>query len=76
MNSALLLANAIALAAVLGFHFAPEHTDAVAQRTPHYLRMQKAPQWAVSDDQRDVIVQDVSQSTLTSPSESSERLVF
>ena len=73
MNSALLLSNAIALAVLLGFHFAPESgTESVAQRTPHYLQLQKAPQLAVMSDQRVFVSEDTS----LLPLQSSERLVF
>jgi hypothetical protein len=77
MNSALLLSNAIALAVLLGFHFAPENgTESVAQRTPHYLQLQKAPQLAVLNDQRGFASQDVSQEKILRPAPASERLVF
>jgi hypothetical protein len=73
MNSALLLSNAIALAVLLGFHFTPESgAEPVAQRMPHYLQLQKAPQLAVMSDQRVFVSED------NSPlrTQSSERLVF
>jgi hypothetical protein len=73
MNSVLLLSNAIALAVLLGFHFAPESdAEPVAQRMPHYLQLQKAPQLAVMSDQRVFVSED------SSPirTQSSERLVF
>lgn len=77
MNSAILLSNAIALAVLLGFHFAPENgTESVAQRTPHYLQLQKAPQLAVLNDQRGVASQDVSQEKILRSAPASERLVF
>ncbi|VVP56478.1 hypothetical protein PS862_05761 [Pseudomonas fluorescens] len=77
MNSALLLSNAIALAIFLGFHFAPENgTESVAQRTPHYLQLQKAPQLAVMNDQRGAASQDLSQDQILWPAPTSERLVF
>lgn len=77
MNSALLLSNAIALAVLLGFHFAPENgTEPVAQRTPHYLQLQKAPQLAVMNDQRGFAGQDVNQEKILLPAPTSERLVF
>ena len=54
MNSTLLLANAAALAVLVGFHFAPQGAapEPVAQRMPHYLQVQKAPQLAVLNDQQ------------------------
>ncbi|MFL1526423.1 hypothetical protein [Pseudomonas sp. O230] len=77
MNSALLLSNAIALAVLLGFHFAPESgADPVAQRMPHYLQVQRAPQLAVLSDQRGFVGQAVSQENILLPAQSSERLVF
>ncbi|MGW8462507.1 hypothetical protein [Pseudomonas sp. CLCA07] len=76
MNRAFLLSNAIALAVLAGFHFAPESSAVrVAQRIPHYLQLQKAPQWAVMNDQRGLIRPDVSQEARP-VSQSSERLVF
>ncbi|TPG79242.1 hypothetical protein [Pseudomonas arsenicoxydans] len=76
MNRALLLSNALALAVLAGFHFAPENSAVqVAQRMPHYLQLQKAPQLAVMSDQRGVIRQDVSQ-VVESVSQPSERFVF
>jgi hypothetical protein len=73
MNSALLLSNAIALAVLLGFHFAPESgAEPVAQRMPHYLQLQKAPQLAVMSDQRVFVSEDSS----LLRTQSSERLVF
>jgi len=77
MSKVLFLLNAIALAVLLGFHFAPESDTApVAQRVPHYLQMQKAPQWAVVSDQRGVVSQEVSEENLSLKAPSSERLVF
>jgi hypothetical protein len=77
MNSALLLSNAIALAILLGFHFAPENGAAqVAQHMPHYLQLQKAPQLAVMSDQRIFVGQEVSQQYDPQETQSSERLVF
>jgi len=76
MNRALLLSNAIALAVLAGFHFAPENSAVqVAQRMPHYLQLQKAPQLAVMSDQGGFIRQDVSQEG-PSLSQASERFVF
>lgn len=73
MNSALLLSNAIALTVLVGFHFPPENpAKTVAQRMPHYLQLQKAPQLAVMSDQR-VFVS--SESHILQP-QPSERLVF
>ncbi|MHC8319238.1 hypothetical protein ACYZT4_00715 [Pseudomonas sp. GB2N2] len=77
MNSALLLSNAIALAVLLGSHFAPESgAEPVAQRMPHYLQVQRAPQLAVLSDQRVFIGQEVSQDNISMPAQSSQRLVF
>lgn len=77
MNRALLLSNAIALAILLGFHFAPENGAVqFAQRTPHYLQLQKAPQLAVMSDQRVFVGQEVSQQYDPPETQSSERLVF
>jgi hypothetical protein len=76
MNRALFLANAIALAALAGFHFTPENsTVQVAQRIPHYLQLQKAPQLAIMNDQRGLIRQDASQE-VSPVSQPSENLVF
>lgn len=77
MNSALLLSNAIALAVLLGFHFAPESgAEPVAQRMPHYLQVQKAPQLALLSNQHGVAGQEASQESILLPASSSERLVF
>ncbi|MGY2442808.1 hypothetical protein [Pseudomonas sp. SDO52101_S400] len=76
MTRALLLANAIALTVLVGFQFVPRHSEAVAQRMPHYLQVQKAPQWAVLNDQRGVVAQDVSESDQAQTTQMSERLVF
>ncbi|MHC8365775.1 hypothetical protein ACYZT9_07795 [Pseudomonas sp. ZT5P21] len=77
MNSALLLSNAIALAVLLVFHFYPESgAEPVAQRMPHYLQVQKAPQLAVLSDQHGFVGQEVSQENILLPAQSSERLVF
>ncbi len=76
MNRALLLSNAIALAVLAGFHFAPESSAVqVAQRIPHHLQLQKAPQLAAMNDQRGLSRQDVSQEA-GPESQSSEHLVF
>lgn len=77
MNSALLLSIAIALAILLGFQFVPESgVESVAQRMPHYLQVQRAPQLAVMSDQRSFVSQEVSQEGILLPAQSSERLVF
>ena len=77
MNSALLLSIAIALAILLGFHFVPDSgIEPVAQRMPHYLQVQKAPQLAAMSDQRSFVSQEVSQEGILMPAQSSERLVF
>jgi hypothetical protein len=77
MNSALLLSIATALAILLGFHFAPESgVQPVAQRMPHYLQVQRAPQLAVMSDHRSFVSQEVSQEGILLPAQSSERLVF
>lgn len=77
MNRALLLSNAIALAGLLGFHFFPESSaEMVAQRMPHYLQVQRAPQLAVLSDQHGFVGQEVSQENILLPAQSSERLVF
>ena len=75
MNSALVLANVIALAVLVGFHFLPEDNEKVAGRMPHYLQVQKTPQWAVLSDQRSAL-QAVSESEQVLPAQSTERLVF
>ncbi|RIJ10783.1 hypothetical protein DXT77_13560 [Pseudomonas sp. 91RF] len=75
MNRTLLLANAIALAILVAFHFAPDSTEPVAQRMPHYLQVQKAPQWAVLSDQGSRS-QEVSAPLETSQAKSIDRLVF
>ncbi|NYH10447.1 hypothetical protein [Pseudomonas moraviensis] len=75
MNSALVFANAIALAVLVGFHFVPEDNEKVAGRMPHYLQVQKAPQWAVLNDQS-FAPQAVSESEQALPAHSTERLVF
>ncbi|WP_434596184.1 hypothetical protein J3Q09_07450 [Pseudomonas sp. R4-83] len=75
MNSTLLLANAIALAVLVGTQFIPERKapESVAQRVPHYLQVQKAPQFAVLSNQG--APQAVSDSERSSAA-TSERLVF
>ncbi|MHC8357989.1 hypothetical protein ACYZTL_22880 [Pseudomonas sp. LB3P81] len=78
MNSALLLfSNAIALAVLLGFHFAPESgAKPVVQRMPHYLQVQRAPQLVVLSDQHGSAGKEVSQENILLTAQSSERLVF
>ncbi len=77
MNSALLLSNAVALAVLVGFHFAQdENTNPVAQHMPHYLQVQKAPQLAVMSDQRGFVGQEVSQQSQLPVAPTSDRLVF
>ncbi|MGZ7458561.1 hypothetical protein ACXPVS_17815 [Pseudomonas sp. Ma2-10] len=77
MNSTLLLSNALAAAILLAFHFVPERdVEPVAQRMPHYLQVQRAPQLAVMSDQRNVVSQEVNQEGILLPAQSSERLVF
>jgi hypothetical protein len=77
MNSALLVANAVALAVLMGFHFFPENdATTIAQRIPHYLQLQKTPQLAVTNDQRSVVGQEVSQEIIQLRTQSFERLVF
>ncbi|MFJ7316201.1 hypothetical protein ACIQVE_26320 [Pseudomonas sp. NPDC098747] len=79
MNSTLLLANAIALAVLVGFHFSPERAapESVVQRMPHYLQVQRAPQLAVSSDQRGFAPQAVSSEPEQALStQATERLVF
>ncbi|MEG2391345.1 MAG: hypothetical protein RSB64_10680 [Pseudomonas sp.] len=78
MNSTLLLANAIAFAVLMGFHFIPERAapESVAQRMPHYLQVQKAPQLAVLSDQHSFVPQAVSEPEKALPAHPTERLVF
>lgn len=78
MNSTLLLANAAALAVLLGFHFAPQGAapESVAQRMPHYLQVQKAPQLAVLNDQGGISRKTVSEPGQALPADAGERLVF
>jgi hypothetical protein len=77
MNSALLVANAAALVVLSGFHFFPENDVAtIAQRLPHYLQLQKTPQWAVMSDQRSFVSQEVSLESIPLRTQSFERLVF
>lgn len=76
MNSTLLLANAIALAVLVGSQFISERKapESLAQRVPHYLQVQKAPQLAVLNNQG--TPQTVSDSEQSIPAATSERLVF
>lgn len=76
MNSTLLLANAIALAVLVGFHFAPDSHETVAQRMPHYLQVQKQPQLAVLSDQGSYGPRAMSEAEQALPAQVSERLVF
>jgi len=76
MNRFLLLANAVALTVLVGFHFIPQHNEDVAQRMPHYLQVQKAPQWAVLSDQHGFAAQDVSEPDQAPTTQMPERLVF
>lgn len=78
MNRALLLANAIALVVLAGFQYQDQDTAAepVAQRMPHYLQVQKAPQWAVLNEKSDAAAaQMVSEPELGSSS-ATARFVF
>jgi hypothetical protein len=78
MNSTLLLANAIALAVLVSFHFIPasDSPEPLAQRMPHYLQVQKAPQLAVLSDQGTSTPLAVSNSEQVRPAPTSEHLVF
>lgn len=77
MNSVLLLSNAIVLAVLPGFHFIPESSVMqVAQRMPHYLQLQKAPQMAVLSDRHGFVSRQESKENILLPAPSSERLVF
>ncbi|MEB0048224.1 MULTISPECIES: hypothetical protein [unclassified Pseudomonas] len=77
MKSALLLSNAMALAMLLGVHFAPESgAEPVAQRMPHYLQLQKAPQLAVMNVQRGAVNQAVNQPVDGAGQPPSERWIF
>lgn len=77
MNRILLVANAIALAVLAGSHLLPEEraSDTVAQRMPHYLQVQRTPQWAVLNDQSNVTRQMVSEPE-QAQALATERLVF
>lgn len=77
MNSVLLLSTAIALAVLPGFHFIPESSvTQVAQRMPHYLQLQKAPQLAELSDRHGFVSQQMSKENILLSTPSSERLVF
>ncbi len=77
MTRALLLSNAIALAVLLGFQFIPEGDVAVvAQRMPHYLQLQRAPQLAVMGHEPSFVNQEVSQESSLLQPQHSQRLVF
>jgi len=77
MNNILLLSNVIALALLLGFTFTPEKDEeSIAQRMPHYLQLQKAPQLAVMNTDSGVSAHSGSQGTPVLPALSSDRLVF
>lgn len=77
MTRALLLSNAIALAVLLGIQFVPEgDTALVAQRMPHYLQLQRAPQLAVMSDEHGFVNQEVSQESPVLQTQPSQRLVF
>jgi hypothetical protein len=77
MNRTLLLANAMALVILAGSQLIPEERAAepVAQRMPHYLQVQRTPQWAVLSDQSDAASQMVSEPDQAS-TPATERLVF
>ena len=77
MKSALSLSYAFALAILPGVHFVPESSATqVAQRMPHYLQLQKAPQLAAISDQHGFVSQEVSQENIPVPNPPAERLVF
>jgi hypothetical protein len=77
MNGALLLSNAIALALLAGLQLIPEgNAEVVAQRMPHYLQLQKAPQLAVMSDQHIFVNQEMSQESSAPQKPASERLIF
>jgi hypothetical protein len=77
MNRTLLLANATALVILAGSQLIPEERAAepVAQRMPHYLQVQRTPQWAVLSDQSNGTSQMVSEPDQAS-TPATERLVF
>ena len=78
MNTTLLLANAAALAILVGSHFIPESSapESVAQRMPHYLQVQKQPQLAVLSDKSSYTSRAVSAPEQALPTQTVERLVF
>ena len=81
MNSALLLSNAIALMILVGFNIAPESdAEPLAQRMPHYLQVQKAPQLAAMNDRGSFagqeLGQEVSHDGTFDTAQYPERLVF
>lgn len=77
MNNILLFSNVIALALLLGFTFTPEKDgESIAQRMPHYLQLQKAPQLAVMNTDSGFAIQSGSQGTVGLSTHSSDRLVF
>jgi hypothetical protein len=77
MKSALSLLSAIALVVLAGVHFVPQSSATqVAQRMPHYLQLQKAPQLAVTSDRHSLVSQEIDQENILMPAPSAERLVF
>lgn len=77
MKSALSLLSAIALVVLAGVHFVPQSSATqVAQRMPHYLQLQKAPQLAVTSDRHSLVSQEIAQENILMPAPSAERLVF
>ncbi|PMZ90970.1 MULTISPECIES: hypothetical protein [unclassified Pseudomonas] len=77
MKSALSLLPAIALVVLAGVHFVPQTSATqVAQRKPHYLQLQKAPQLAVTSDRHSLVSQEIGQENILVPAPSAERLVF
>ena len=78
MNRALLLANAIALVVLAGFQFHDQDTaaESVAQRMPHYLQVQKAPQWAVLSEKSDAAATRMVSEPELGSSPVTERFVF
>jgi hypothetical protein len=77
MNHTLVLSNAIAMGLLLGLHYAPQKgTETVAQRMPHYLQLQKAPQLAVMNDRTDSRILEVREEVGSTLNHSSERWIF
>ncbi|WP_339454451.1 hypothetical protein [Pseudomonas sp. EA_5y_Pfl2_R50] len=76
MNTTLLIANAIALAVLLGFQLVQESPEPLAQRLPHYLQTQKAAQWAVLSNQSGSTLQTGNDPKQLLPAQTTERLVF